>query len=465
MVTIPLGLGDWESASENIPRLRLHNMYLTDNPSSPDGVSRVSRPTLSSFITVGDGPIYGIFRQDSTLGGDWLVVSGDALFRVNSTTKVVTEIDSIPGAGYCDFAGTQDKVVIVRDGTAYYTDGVTLGIVLMPDDVPPYDGFAAPVGSVATINSYFLLSVKDTQRFYWILPGDADPDPLNFASAERLPDSIRSIDILMDEIWFIGSEGPEIWSTTSDPDNPFQRINGRVYNEGCVSRDTVVPCVANNLPALFWVTSTGSVVMGQGSVSKVSSESVEELLKTATNLRAYAFRQNRHDFYILTADEFTLAYDIGRGSWARWDSYGKANWLAHLGIMEGSKVYAGSSTDSSIWLLEEGVSDFGQPVIREVSGFVANPGKSIKCSIIAVKVNAGWSPSYGLKPNLSMRWSEDQGTTWSEYVDISLGDRGQYLTDTIFRSMGLITRPGRNFELRFTDLARFRIDYAVMNED
>ncbi len=84
---------------------------------------------------------------------------------------------------------------------------------------------------------------------------------------------------------------------------------------------------------------------------------------------------------------------------------------------------------------------------------------------LAVRVNAGWSPEYGFEPRLEFRWSDDQGATWSNYRSISLGDRGVYDKDTLVRSLGLIRRPGRNFEFRFSDLARFRLDYAAINED
>ena len=463
MPQIPLGNVDWESYSENVSRIKLHNMYIIDNPASPDGLSRVSRPTLNLETSVGSGPIKGMWRQDATFSGDYLIVSGTELYRYASRTGLSAKIGNIPGQGFCQFSGTSDRVVIVRDGVAYSTDGTIITVVQFPDDIP-----GAPtvplIQGVAVINSTFILTIKDTQRFYWISPGDTDPDPLNFASAERLPDDIEAVAISNDEIWFIGTQGPEVWQPTTDPDLPFQRINGRVYSDGCASRDTVVNSVFNGLPCLLWATTTGSVVMAQGSVKKVSNGSVEEALKGATNLRAWSFRANRHDFYILTADQFTFAYNLERGEWSRWDTYLKSYWLAHLGLQDRTDVFAGSATDSRIFRLIEGYDDDGQPVVREISGIVHNTGKPVQCASVAVRVNAGWSPSYSLEPQLELRWSDDQGTTWSEYVSISLGISGTYHQDTIFRSMGLIYRPSRVFEFRFAEKARFRIDYANMNE-
>jgi hypothetical protein len=464
MVSIPLGLGDWESPSENVPRLRLRNMYIAENPNSPDGLSRYTRPALDEFDTVGTGPIYGFWRQDGTLEDKWLVVSAEELYLYDYGTGVATLIDPLPGEGFCQFAGTADRVIIVRDGTAYSTDGVNVSVVVMPDDVPPHEGFAAPVQSVACINSTFLLSVQDTHRFYWIFPGEVDPNPLNFASAERTPDPIVSINILSDEIWFIGTEGPEVWQTTADPEDPFTRINGRVYNEGCASRDTVVTAVANNNPCLIWVTDEGSVVLTQGSPQKISNNSVEEALKSATNLKAWPFRHNRHDFYLLTANEFTYAFDLSRGEWGRWDSYGLDYFRASLGFMYGSQPIGADSETNKLYRLTNGYSDGDDPIVREISGVIHNPGKNLPCSCVILRVNSGWSPTLGFTPMVEIRWSDDQGTTWSDYYPVSLGDKGVYWEDVILRSLGKITRPARNFEIRFSELASFRLDAAYMNE-
>lgn len=465
MAVIPLGVEDWQSPIEDVPRLRLHNMYLLENPSSPDGISRVSRPTLDLFAEVGTGPIYGMWRQDATFDNDWLVCSGSKLYRFNESTKASTELGELPGTDRPQFAGTADRVIVVRNGTAYSTDGVTTQIIVMPDDVPPYVGQSAPVSSIAVINSIFILTITDTQRFYWINPGEVDPDPLNFASAERTPDPITAVAILQDEVWFIGTVGCEVWSPTVDPELPFQRINGRVYNEGSYDRDGLVQMIYKSLPCFIFTTSLNKVVIAQGnSITKISSGSVEEALSTAANVRAWSLRTSKHSFYVLTSDTFTYVYDIQTDKWMRWDTYLLNNWIPHVGLQVGSDSYGGSYSTNKIYKLVDGISDDGLIVIREISGQVHNTAKPYSCSSVSVRVNAGWSPSYDFYPNLEMRWSDDQGATFSTYVQIGLGNSGAYNKDTIFRSLGVVKRPGRIFEFRFAELARFRLDYATMNE-
>lgn len=459
MAVIPFGLGDWGSEDQGVPRIRLNNMYLTENPTSPDGFSRVSRPSLDLFLGVGVGPIEGIWFQQGSFNDDLFVVSDTGLFRINQTTKSTSYLGAIPGSGFCQFAGTLDRVIIAREGVAYSTDGVSVTTVTMPD--------SRLVGSVATLNGYFLLSEKDAHRFYWIEPGETNPDALDFASAERIPDPIISINVNNDEIWFLGAKGPEVWTATGDLDAPFRRIPGRVYNEGCAARATVVEGVFEDFPCLLWVTDTRSVVMSRGFPRKISNTSVEELLKKGVNLRAWFFRHNRHDFYVITDDsKFTVVYDLTTNTWVRWSSYERETFRGHLGIQVGSKTLSGDKELGKIWELgTEGFDEENEePIVREIAGVVTHAELPIPCYSVSCSVNAGWSPSYDKEPFLELRWSDDLGATWSEYLSVSLGNRGEYRSDVVFRSLGQIKAPGRVFELRFADSARFRFDYAAVND-
>lgn len=455
MTAIALNQSDFGSVSLNIPRHTLRNMYVEGNPLAPDGFSRVTRPGLTAFTTVGAGPIYSVWRQDSTFAGDFLVVSGTELWRV-TPAAVKTKIGDLPGTDYPSIAGTDTKVLIARNGIVYSTDGTSLTTVTIPD--------SQLVSSVAVINSTFILTIKDTQKYYWILPTQAAPDGLSFASAERVPDSIVSVAILTDEVWFLGTSGPEVWTPSLDVDAPFERINGRVYSDGCLSKETVATASFNNFPCLLWVTNTRSVVLAQGSVDKVSTQSEDELLKTATNLRAWSFRHNRHDFYVLTADQFTLALDLSTKLWSRWDSNGLNNFRAHVGVMRNATPYAGDGVTNQLWTLGSGYTDNGTAIIQEVSGYLPHNEKPVRCDSLYVRVNSGWSPTYGYQPMLEIRWSDDLAASWSPYRSVSMGDKGEYSKDIVLRSLGLINRPGRVFQFRFADAASFRLDYAAINE-
>lgn len=457
MVNIPLGINDWESKLADISiRIRLRNMYLMSNPFSPDGMTRVSRPTLTKFDTISNQPIYGIWRQDGTNDGDWYIVAGETLYRFAQPSNF-TPVGSIPGTDYCQFAGTVDRIIITRNGVAYSIDNDVITIINMPDDVP--------AGDVAVIDSVFIITVDGSDRYYWINPGETDPDPLNFATAERTPDAIESVRIVSDEIWFLGQSSVEVWQTTGDLNAPYVRIAGRAYTEGCLDRATAVVSSNEGLPCLFWVTDKKAVVMAQSSPVKISNESVEEVLRSSTNFRAWGFRLRRHDFYVLTCDEQTFVYDIAQKTWARWDTYGKSNWQAHLGLQIGDRVFAGDSEQGIIWEFDEGYSDGEDlPIVREVSGFLPEQGRGQSCYSVNARINAGWPPNYDYTPVLELRWSDDGGYSWTEYFPAKMGSKGNYEYDVTWRSLGEVSRPGREFEFRFSDKAKFRIDAATMNE-
>jgi hypothetical protein len=460
MANIPLGLGDWESASQNVGRLKLHNMYIVPSPSSADGVSRVSRPTLSTYTTVGAGPIVKMWQQPNILNGDTLILSGTELYRLNAA-KVATKIGNIPGSSRAVVAGTQligqpDLIIIVRDGIVYSTNGTTVSIIAMPDN--------QLANSIASINSYFIITVTNSQRFYWLEPGSVVVDPLNFASAERLPDPIVQVEIVSDEIWFLGTSGPEVWTPTGDDAAPFQRVSGRVYKEGCLNRWGVVNTAIDGLPALIWITDTRTVVKAQGAPTKISNESVEEMLKTTTDLSSWFFRFNRHDFYVISSPLFTLVYDITMNMWARWDTYLLPYWVAQQGIQSGAQVVSGDVGTNKLYLLNEGVMDDTTPIVHEISGFVPCSVQATRINEILAYVNSGWAPSYTAEPTLELRWSDDMGATWSDYLQASLGNKGEYTRVVSYRALGLMRGPGRIFEFRMSDPVRFRLDYATFNE-
>lgn len=453
---IPFGMSDWEMPSVNVSRIRLRNMYLIDNPFSPDGVARVTRPTLTEYLQVSEDAVKGMWRQDGCLDGAWLVCTGETLHKIQD--GILFTVGALPGTGFCSFASSIDRTVVVRDGVAYLTDGETIEAIEMPEE-------GQEVGAVACIDSVFLLTVKDTYRFYWMNPDEDAPDPLNFASAERFPDPIISIGVVSDEIWFLGSDSVEVWQPTGDIDAPYVRVNGRSFVYGCVNNFATVVLVRDGYPALIWTTKKGEVVLAVGTPQKISNASVEERLRNATNIRAWGFRTFKNDFYVLSSDQITLVYDITKQTWSVWDSYLKDVWRAHLGFEDGEDVYAGDLETGTIWRLTEEDADEGNtPLIREASGFVSMTSNQEPCYNVNLRVNSGWSTSYTDSAVIDLRWSDDLGFTWSEYVQLPLGVKGAYGTDVTFRSLGTMNRPGREFEIRYSQPTKFRLDYATMNE-
>lgn len=114
-------------------------------------------------------------------------------------------------------------------------------------------------------------------RFYWIEPGETTIDPLNFATAERLPDGVLSCRAVGDQLWLFGTDTTEIWYITGDPTALFQRVQGRLFDHG-VWEGTDVQIGDN----LFVVDAEGVVYsMSGGGPQRISDNSIEERIRNA----------------------------------------------------------------------------------------------------------------------------------------------------------------------------------------
>lgn len=148
-----------------------------------------------------------------------------------------------------------------------------------------------PVGlrpiSVAFIAGYVIVVPAPEDgyigRFYWIEPGDATINPLNFATAERSPDPLVSVRTVGDQFALFGQTTTEMWFPTGDANAPFARSQSRVFDRGIwVGSDVSIK------DTLILMDTDGVVYrIDGGGPQRISDNSVEErtrrAIKTATS--------------------------------------------------------------------------------------------------------------------------------------------------------------------------------------
>lgn len=458
MPLITLAKTDFGSLSENLPRLKLKNMYLVENPLSISQVSYISRPSLNLFSTLPDSNIRGIYSQSGNGITTIYVVTDVGLYTL-APDGTYEYIGPISGTSFCTFSSTIYYIAIASDGALYLYDGTSLTSVAIPDD--------GRVSDVTSLDNYLIVGMENTNKFYWIKPGDLVIDPLSFASAERNPDDIVSMISVGDELWAIGQKTIEIFTDSGNSTAPFVRLPGRVYEIGCADKRSLVRCNKDSIPCLIWVTPTKEVILTQGVPSKISNESIEELLRGSSSFTGWTFRANRHDFYVLTTDNETIVYDINAGNWYRWSSYRKDTWDAFSGVQINADIYVVNNTGPYIYKLSNSASDSGTDfIVCEVGGFMPNPtNNSVVCNAITLFLNYGVSSLYTSGPKVEFRFSDDAGNTWSDYYHGFLGTRGAYDTTVRYRSLGSFNRPGRYVEFRFSELTNIRFDGSTMNDN
>jgi hypothetical protein len=249
-VSVPLGRGSWVRNRADTPPLALVNRFFEQNPANTDEqVALIERPALVEIADVGPGPGRRLFRQPGFCEGSLFHVSGDELWKHeiepnNSITS--TQITGfVDGTGSPDIAATRDYLWITDGFELQYTDGsAALTPIITPDSIA--------MVSLDVFNEYVLCVQSESDRFYWIEPGEVTIDPINFATAERFPDKILQVRTVGDEFWLLGEKSIEVWRATGDGEAPFQRIDGRAFNFGIFDgtavrlKDTSIICVADD---------------------------------------------------------------------------------------------------------------------------------------------------------------------------------------------------------------------------
>lgn len=449
MTAVPLGVSSYARQTGKQPEILLVNMFVEKDPTNlVDQLVRLQRPGLVSFMEVGSGPIRGILHQSGTLGGDYFTVSGNQLYRGFAA------LGAIAGTGRVTMAANDIRVLIATGGVLYsYTEADGLTVVVTPDDIP--------ISSVEYLNAYFILTQADSDRFYWIAPGEVDPDALSFASAEYAPDNLVRVKRLGDELWFFGVETTEVWVPTGVAASPFQRVSGRLYDKGCLSADTI--CSLDN--TLFWVGSDGIAYRADSTPMRISDNAMEERIRLGGDLSAWVYAMDGHTFWNLTiAGTGTFPFDVSTQAWVQFSTYGRTEWQAWVGVQGSDGVIAGDDTEGVLWRLDSTVSnDNGAVITREMTGGVEIIGKPQRCDSLSLRAIAGWG-SLTDEPTLQIRWSDDGGNTWSSWLEVGMGLQGQYWKEVVVRRLGLMRAPGRLFHLRLTDDFVFRVQYCRINE-
>jgi hypothetical protein len=129
--------------------------------------------------------------------------------------------------------------------------------------------------------------VGNTQKFYWLNPGELVIDPLNFAEKESNPDNILDMNTVGDQVLISGTESTENWYATGNFDAPFAPVAGRVYQRGIIEGtpanvgDSV--CIVGNDGVVYLVGTLYGSDLPYG-VHRISTNGIEERVRTQTRM-------------------------------------------------------------------------------------------------------------------------------------------------------------------------------------
>lgn len=462
MPSILLAYGSTERGGLT-PTLKTVNMIAEPSATETEkALVLISRPGQEDFATVGSGPIRGVFQKDGLFNGDAIVVSGQTVYRVASNGVVTALTGTLDGYYRVDMAGGQDEdanpEVRIATGDAHYLVTETaVDVEALPDGVG--------AASIMQLSRFWFAAITDTGRALIKLPGEAWA-MLDSVAAEKEPDALVAIRPLGDLIVLMGSSSLEGWQFTGQADPAVSRVSGQVFPVGCLARDTAVVVDTS----LIFVASDFTVREYTTFPTIISDFGLAALIKQAApaTLRAWTCSIDQHSYYILRiGNTATKVFDFTNRLWSDWVSYGEDYFTRHLGAQVGGRVLAASDSDGTLTRMDaDMLTDAGDPLVRRFAGFVPIKGGVGICDSVTLlcEVGQGLQTGQGSDPVIAMRYSTDQGKTWSDWEFETLGAVGEYEWKVTWRRLGQFEPPGIYFEWEITDPVSFRVSDARINE-
>jgi hypothetical protein len=167
--------------------------------------------------------------------------------------------------------------------------------------------------------------------------------------------------------------------------------------------------------------------------------------------RAWGFVLDGHPMYVLDlGQEGTFIYDLVTQQWSNFVTQGHVGWNMRNGTMWGetNRIVGADAAFPYVWEMvpDEPLDEGFRPIDHVVTGGIALRSRVfVSMSALRVAASSGKLQS-GAVPVFNMRFSDDNGNTWSKYYAIDL-QPGNYKQDLAWRSLGSFMAPGRIIEL------------------
>lgn len=453
MARIPLPFCSYRVRSTPASTARLQNCHIAALPAgakTPTVLERVAGP--KTFATVGTGPI----RGKHTFDGDDFTVSGTSLYRVASD-GTATLVGSIPGIGGVSMDNNPQYLVIVAEPNAYYTDGTTV------TQITDADFTVLGAKRVRFCKNYMVFQAAgNTGVFFWADVGSVvNYDALSYATAEGRPDPLAGIESDHGQFIALGETSVEIFDVT--PNGFESAINGAI-EIGCFNGDTV--CRFDN--SVAWVADDYTVRRLAGTTpQQISTPAVEQFLSSVdvSTLRAYAYSQDGHFFYVLCCASGCFVYDVKSGEWAergtypdvyfRWQFHAYAHGRHYVGdFYSGAVCYF----DPLTYTDNDGIQRMSwryQPIYAENRTVVHRSFE------VVLEVGVGITTGQGSDPEIMLAYSDDGGVTWTNLPNKKIGRMGEYRTRV--RWSGLGSSSQRVYECAVSDPVRIAVVDTIVD--
>lgn len=441
-----------------------------------------SQRTVNLYLEPGKGKAPGLLIGTPGLTSPWVTLSGGGMrgmFLVDSSTAVMvcgTNVYAVTSAGASNLIGTiaddARPVQMAGNGTVIAICSANVLYSVTPTGSSA-TYIRSDVSSVDFIDGYFTITETSTGRFYVSALYGTMIDPLDFATAEGLPDNLVSHKVSRRQVYLFGLQSIEQWYNSGAADFPLSRIDGAFVEIGLAAKDSLA-----ELDNPIWVggddKGAGAVwTMNSGVPQRISTPAIEYAIAQWSDLRdAYAFTytQEGHGFYVLSSvsGNETWCYDFATGEWHQ-RAYLHASGDLHrirpaCHLYFANKHLVGDWENGNVYEYDlDTYSDNGNPLpaIRSCQILQSNLDQQPVASFrLDMDSGVGLTTGQGSDPQAMLRWSRDGGKTWSNSLWRSFGRIGEYSRRCIWRRVGGGER--LVFEVTITDPVKRNITGAFV---
>lgn len=440
---------------------RCVNMYPEANPpDSPAPFTFYGTPGRKLWsVAPGTGGMRGVYESSN---GVLFAVRGNTLYRYSvGAWLTVATLASLTGPVYAADNGISAVFV---DGTA---NAPTVNLTTFVVGKMAGDGWYG-ASFVDFIDGFFVFNKPNSQQFFISSAYGIEIDALDFASSESQPDLLVRSFRDHAELWLFGVKSTEVFANGGGI-FPFDRIGGSVMEVGCAAPHSV----AKLDNSLVWVSSSesgdGMVMRAQGyNPVPISTRALENEFRTYATIsdaQAYSYQQSGHWFYVLTFPTAgkTWAFDASTQIWSERNYRTQANAYQRVRdnchVFHARKHLVGDWENGNIYELDpDTYTDNGAEIVR-VKSFQHMSADGVRQFFKRLVLDM----QAGVTGEVSLRYSDDGGFTWSALQTAPLGQIGQYSNKPCFNRLGM----GRDrvFEVSTSANARIVLQGAFVEAE
>lgn len=348
------------------------------------------------------------------------------------------------------------KVSLTLNGTAVDTSVSQSGIHTLTTV-----GYGFPEGckTVSYMNGRFIAVDPNTQNFYVseVLDGGYW-DALNVQTVDSNPDYCIGQVVSHNELIVFCEDSGEVFFDSGTIPSPFIRNLSGIFEIGCAATFSI----AKLDNTVFWL---GRSDEGKGIVYKlngytptrISNYGVEnsiQAMSVISDARAFTYQKDGHHFYVLTfpTGNKTFVFDANTNLWherAQFINGTFGRWEAQEHLFFNNIHYVTDYFTNNLYSIDSSTYTNGANSCKVLRSFrsPSSEMKRITQHRLQLEAEFGVGSLGATEPQIMLRWSNDSGHTWNNYLNKGIGAIGQYFKRVIWNRLGMTKGPARLYEI------------------